>query len=216
MTPAANPFCFVAASYLIQILPERAGTLNELEQHLRTVSDQSIFYHTFQSLESHHYTVYSNDFAQWCMAACNEPMLAESLEAVDMRDFSAIEELRTALVNTVANHLRLNPQSGDRPAFEAFHFSQAVEFALPLDTCANNLAELVEGIRKMSLQTLHHHFINARLRPTHGTNDFSHWIEHSLNLPQVAEKLHRIDFYTNTLEQLRQEILHTREPWIQA
>ncbi|MBI1954811.1 MAG: hypothetical protein HYS38_00285 [Acidobacteria bacterium] len=215
MTQATSPFCFVAASYLVRIRPERSRTLGEFVRHLRLVSNESIFYHTFQSLESHHYTTYSNDFAQWTMAACNAPVLAELLGAVDVRDFVLIEDLRQALVSTLENHLVRHPYAADQPAFEPFYFCEDVEIALPLETCANNLAELADGIRRMSLQTLHHHFINARLRPKLGTNDFSNWIEHSLGLPELAEKLNRIDFYTNTLEEVRKEILETLHPWIQ-
>lgn len=214
MNQAKRPFEFVAASYLIHICPERAWTLAELAGHLRNVSDSSIFYHTFQSLESHHYTTFSNDFAQWAMAGCNETVLAEELGAIDLRDVISLDDLRKVLVETVEGHLRRSPQSADRPAFEPFFFSEALEVILPLEAKAWNLAELAEGIRRMSLHTLHCHFINARLRPRLHTNDFSYWIEDSLGLPALAEKLNRIDFYTNTLEGVRTEILETIELWI--
>ena len=66
----------------------------------------------------------------------------------------------------------------------------------------------------MSLHTLHCHFINARLRPRLKANDFSYWIDDSLGLPELAEKLNGIDFYTNTLEGVRREILRVLAPWI--
>jgi len=50
---AEQPFQFVAASYLVRIGTLTASTLRELEQGLRTCSEASIFYHTFQSLETH-------------------------------------------------------------------------------------------------------------------------------------------------------------------
>jgi len=70
MKQAKHPFEFVAATYLTQICSERAWTLAELAQNLTKVSDACIFNHTFQSLESHHYPSFSNDFAQWVIAAC--------------------------------------------------------------------------------------------------------------------------------------------------
>lgn len=215
MKQAQRPFDFVAASYLIRICPERAWTLAELALHLCNVPDASVFYHTFQSLESHHYTAFSNDFAQWAMASCNETVLAEELGAIDLRDYVSLDDLRMVLVETVVSRLSKSPQSADRPAFEPFYFCEAIEITVPLGTCAHNLAELADGIRKMSLETLHHHFINARLRPKLGTDDFSYWIEDSLGLPELAEKLNCIDFYTNTLEGVRKEILQTLGPWIQ-
>ncbi len=213
MRKAKEPFQFVAASYLIRVCRERARTLGEMARHLRTVPDGSIFYHTFQSLESHHYTSFSSDFAQWIMAACNEHALAERLATVDLRDVVSLANLREALANRIEQHLQQNPQSADRPAFEPFHFCEAVEVTVPLDTQAHTLAELAGGVRQLSVQTLHYHFINSALRLGLRTNDFSHWIEHSLGLPELAAKLNRIDFYSNSLEGVRKQVLRTLESW---
>ena len=215
MKRADTPFQFVAASYLIRIRAERAWTLSEIGSQMRVIPESSIFFHTFQSLESHHYAVFSNDFAQWAMAACNEAVLAEAWGAIDLRDFVSIAELRQVLVDTVEDYLKRNPQSADRPAFEPFYFSEAIEVAIPLEAKAYTLGELVDGIQGMSLQTLHYHFINSRLRLQLRTNDFSHWIESNLDLPGLAERLNRVDSYTNTLEGVRREILGALKPWVQ-
>ena len=214
MTKTVKPFRFVAASYLIRIRTERAWTLAELAAHLHNVPPSSISFHTLQSLESHHYTIFSNDFAQWVVSSCNETMLGEELAAIDIRDFVSLEDLRSALVETLESYLGKTPQSADRPGFEPFYFCEANEFALPLGTQAANLQELFDGIQKLSLQSLHYHFINSRIRLKLKTNDFSHWIASSLKLPALAEDLNRVDFYTNTLEGVRGEILGTIDPWI--
>jgi hypothetical protein len=65
----------------------------------------------------------------------------------------------------------------------------------------------------MSHQTLHYHFINSRLRLRLQTNDFSNWIDDSLGLPELARKINRIDFYTNTLEGIRKELIQVMESW---
>jgi hypothetical protein len=207
MKAAKEPFQFVAASYLIRICRQRARTLGEMARHLRSCSDASIFYHTFQSLETHQYAAFSSDFAQWIMAGCNEAALAERMAAVDLREVVSLEELRATLAERVEEHLRAHPASAERPAFEPFHFCEAVEVSVPLETRAANLGELAEGIRRLSLHTLHYHLINSRLRLRLQTNDFSHWIAQSLELPALAEKLNRVDFHTNTLEGVREEVL---------
>ena len=212
---AKHPFEFVAASYLIRICPERAWTLGELAQNLTKVSAGSIFYHTFQSLESHHYTSFSNDFGQWAMASCNEPVLAEELAAIDLRDSRSLEELRHILVATVESYLSKYPQVADRPAYQPFYFCEASEMVINLGSRAYNLQELSAGIRQLSLHTLHHNFISSRLREPFRVNDFSNWVEHELEMPQLAAQLNQIDFYMNTLEGVRKEILQTIEPWIQ-
>ena len=213
MRQAKRPFNFVAASYLIRIRAERAWTLGELGIHLRLIPENSIFFHTFQSLESHHYTVFSNDFAQWVIASCNETVLAEQLGAIDLRDMVSLAELRQVLVDTVENYLKKNPQSTDRPAFEPFYFSDVIEVAVPLEAKAYTVRELAEGIKMLSSQTLHYHFINSRLRLQLRTNDFSMWLEDSQDLPELAARLNRVDFYTNTLEGVRKEILETLTSW---
>ena len=214
MKRAKEPFQFVTASYLIRICPERAGTLGELAANLRTCSDASIFHHTFQSLERQHYTFFSNDFAQWAEAACNAAALAERLAAIDLRDCTSIASLRESLVNSVGSYLQANSPAATRRAFEPFYFGEAVEFTVPRDERASTLQELEEGIARISLQTLHHHFINSRLRLHLRTNDFSHWIETSLEFPALARQINSIDIYVNTLEGLRQQILEAIHPWM--
>ena len=91
---AEQPFQFMAASYLIRIGAQPVYTLGDFAKSLRTCPQASIFYHTFQSLEAHHYTSFSSDFAQWALAACNEAALAEQLAVVDLRDIVTLEELR--------------------------------------------------------------------------------------------------------------------------
>ena len=214
MRQAREPFQFMAASYLIQIRRERARTLGDMARFLRTCSDASIFYHTFQSLESHHYSVFSSDFAQWVLAACNEAALAERLAMVDLRACVSLEELRELLAIPVEEQLRESPSAAERPAFEPFHFCEATEVAVPLDLSAGTLQELSAGIRNLGLHSMHYHFITSRLRLKLVTNDFSYWIEHSLGLPQLAAELNHVDFYTNTLEGVRAEILETVQPWV--
>ncbi len=213
MRRAEKPFQFVTASYLIRIGRERAVTLSDLAKNLHTCSDASIFYHTFQSLERQHYTSFSNDFAQWVLTGCNENSLAEQLAAIDVRDCTSIRDLRDSLTHSVDAYIEKMPSSAARPAFEPFYFCEAFEVTVPRDERATTLLELEDGIRKISLETLHHHFINSRLRLHLQTNDFSHWIKTGLELPELARSLDRIDIYTNTLHGLREAILRTIHPW---
>jgi hypothetical protein len=214
MRQAKVPFQFMAASYLVRIRRERARTLADMARFLRMCSEASVFYHTFQSLESHHYSAFSSDFAQWILAACNEAALAERLATVDLRECISLAALRETLVGKIEEHIQQNPAAAERPAFEPFHFCESTDVTVPIDRQAGNLAELAEGIRSLGLQSLHYHFITSRLRLRLVKNDFSFWVEHSIELPELSEQLDRIDFYTNTLEGVRAEILQTIEPWM--
>src|SRR4051812_11740456 len=204
---AEQPFQFVAASYLVRIGAQTAQTLRELAQGLRRCSEDCIFYHTFQSLETHHYTSFANDFAQWALAACNEPALAEQLAVFDLRDIVSIEALRGMLVEIVEGHLKQNPDSADHRAFETFYFCEAHEVTVPFGPPVSRIEDLAAGIRLLGHQSLHFHFINSRLRLQLRTNDFSNWIRANFDLPQLAARLDRIDFYNGTLDDVRQQIL---------
>lgn len=209
---ADQPFQFVAASYLIRIGAQSAQTLGDLAASLRTCPEASVFYHTFQSLEEHHYTSFSSDFAQWALAACNEAALAEQMAVVDLREIVSLEDLRGMLAGIVDDYLKEHPQAVDRRAFEAFYFCEAREVTVPSGSPAWTLAELADGIRLLGHQSLHYHFINSRLRLHLKTNDFSYWIEHNLHHPWLAARLNRIDFYNDTLDDLRQDILDVIDP----
>jgi hypothetical protein len=132
-----------------------------------------------------------------------------------LRDFVSLADLRQALADAMEKFLKRSPQSADRPAFEPFYFSEAIEVAVPLEAKASTLADLADGIGGLSLQSLHYHFINSRLRLHLSTNDFSNWIEATLGFTELAERLNRIDFYTYTLDGVRKEILRTLKPWVQ-
>src|ERR687884_1566395 len=96
---AQSPFYFNSAANLTRISRERATNLLELRQALRTCPDESVFQHTIQTLQSHHFIRegFSNDFAHWAFAACNEVGLAERLAAIDVRDYTAIAALRARI-----------------------------------------------------------------------------------------------------------------------
>lgn len=213
MKTAREPFHWVAAFHLVRICSEKAENLQQLASALRQVSDASIFYHTFQSMELHHPVAFANDFARWSMAACNQSQLAERLGGIDLRGFISLAELRKELVEIVASHVEAFPEISRQKAFEPFYFCESQETVIPINTYARNLEDLMEGVRGMSRQTFHYHMINSRLRLQLRTTDFSNWIEKSLDLPKAAEELNRLDIYLNTVEDLRQDVLNVLQRW---
>ena len=67
------------------------------------------------------------------------------------------------------------------------------------------------GLRKVSLGSLYFHIFEARLRLGKGINDFSAWLEDSLEEKELAEKVARLDPYTYTLEGLRSSLIQLIE-----
>lgn len=209
MKTAERPFEFVTASYLTRIGNQKAATLAELAKDLESSSDASIFYHTFQSLSRHHFLTegFSNDFAQWVLAACNRPELAELLAGLDIRDYLSLAELRSDLLRIVAEYCANNPLYAEQQAFEMFYFCEALEVAVPLGVEVRNLGEFRAGLEKLSHASFHYHFIASRLRLHLRTNDFSYWLENCLGLDDLARQVNRVDIYTHTLDSARAKLV---------
>jgi hypothetical protein len=209
MNTADHAFQFVTASYLTKISNCKASNLSELGKGIGACSDTSIFYHTFQSLSRHHFLTegYSNDFAQWVMAACNGHELAEKLASLDIRDYLSLGDLREDLRRAVVDYCQAHPHGGLQPSFESFYFLESLELSAPLGWEAWNLEQFRQGLDRLSNASFHFHFIGSRLRLHLRTNDFSLWFQTGLGLEGLAQRTNRIDIYTNTLVSARQILL---------
>ena len=204
-----KPFYFNTSEHLLRIERDRASTLPELLHALQVCSDGSIFQHTFRTLQEHHFIRqgFSNDFAHWSLSACHEPILAEQLASVDVREFTSIAELRGRMVEIVEEFLAEHPRSASRPAHEPFYFCATDLVVLPTPFAPHSLPGFIDGLRQVSLHSIHHHFIEARLRLKCMSNDFSQWLEEEVGLKQASQAIERIDIYTNTMEGVRQQII---------
>ena len=204
----SKPFYFNTSEHLLRIGRQKASTLADLLQALRTCPDDSIFQHTFRTLQEHHFIRqgFSNDFAHWSLSACNEPILAEQLASVDVREFTAIEGLRGRMVQIVNEFLDKNPRSAGHAGHEPFYFCASDIVVLPTPFVANSLTGFLDGINQVSVHSIHHHFIEARLRLHCMSNDFSQWLEEEVGLRAAGDAIEHIDIYTNTLEGVRRQI----------
>jgi hypothetical protein len=210
MKKPEHPFRFVTVSYITRIGNQVATNLGELRDGLEMCSDASIFYHTFQSLGRYHFLTegFSNEFAQWVLAALNSPMLAEQLAAPDIRAYLTLSDLRTDLLSITDQYCRSHPDETGRLAFEPFYFLESIEVTTPHTWEAWTLEEFRHWLEHISNESFHYHFLVSRLRSGLRTNDFSLWFENELGLKSLAQLTNRIDVYTNTLEGAR-AILYT-------
>jgi uncharacterized protein DUF5752 len=210
-TPA-KPFYFNTSAHLLRITGQQANTLSELLDALRDCPEDSIFQHTFRTLQEHHFLRegFSNDFAHWALY-CNEPSLAERLAGVDVREFTSVKELRDRFIQIVEKYLEKNPGAGRRTAAEPFYFCASDTVVVPTSFVARTMHEFAEGLRRVSVHSIHHHFIEARLRLKLMSNDFSQWLHEDVGLTETARALNRIDIYTATLEDVRGQIVRVVE-----
>jgi hypothetical protein len=208
-----KPFYFNTSAHLLRITRQKASSLSEFLAALRECPEGSIFQHSFRTLQEHHFIRegFSNDFAHWALSACNEPSLAEGLASVDVREFTSVEELRGRFVQIVENFLQRVPAAGPRAARETFYFCAADTVVIPTSFMAGTLQEFAEGLRGVTVHSIHHHFIEARLRLKLMSNDFSQWLYEDMGLTDAARQLNRIDIYTVTLEDVRKQIIRIVE-----
>jgi hypothetical protein len=210
---ASLPFYFNSAAHLMRIGRTRSCNLNELLEGLRNVPEDSIFQHMFRTLEDHHFIRegFSNDFAHWAFASCNEVGLAERLASLDVREFTSLKALREAVIAVVEDYLRRNPRAGDRAALEPFYFCASDTVVVPTQLVARNLREFADCVGEASVHSIHYHFIEARLRLKLNSNDFSIWLDEQLGLGAVADRINRIDIYTSTLQDVRNQMVRALE-----
>jgi hypothetical protein len=208
-----KPFYFNTSAHLLRITQQKANTLAEFLDALRDCPDGSIFQHSFRTLQEHHFIRegFSNDFAHWVLSACNEPSLAEGLASVDVREFTSVAELRERFIQIVQTFLQRSPAAGTRTAKETFYFCASDTVVIPTSFVANTLREFAEGLRGVSVHSIHHHFIEARLRLKLMSNDFSQWLYEDMGLTEAARQLNRIDIYTVTLDDVREQIIRIVE-----
>jgi len=197
----------------MRITRQKATTLAEFLEALRECPDGSIFQHSFRTLQEHHFIRegFSNDFAHWTLSACNEPGLAESLASVDVREFTSITELRERFIQILENFLKRSPATGNRLTKETFYFCASDTVVIPTSFVARTLQEFAVGLRGVSVHSVHHHFIEARLRLKLMSNDFSQWLYEDMGLTETARQLNRLDIYTVTLDDVREQIIRIVE-----
>jgi hypothetical protein len=208
-----KPFYFNTSAHLLSITRQKANTLSEFLDALRECPEGSIFQHSFRTLQEHHFIRegFSNDFAHWAASACNEPSLAEGLASVDVREFTSVAQLRERFVEIVESFLQRNPAAATRAARETFYFCASESVVIPTNFVAGSLQEFAEGMRRVTVHCIHHHFIEARLRLKLMSNDFSQWLYEDMGLTEAARQLNRLDIYTVTLEDVRNQIIRIVE-----
>jgi hypothetical protein len=206
---AKSPFYFNTAANLVRIEREQARSLGELLEGLHTCPDDSIFQHTFRTLQEHHFIMegFSNDFAHWAFESCNEVGLAERLASLDIREFTSISKLREHIIAIVEAYLKTNSRARERAAMEPFYFCASDTIVIPTTIVARNLQEFSDGLEKVSLNSIHYHFIDARLRLKLNSNDFSVWLDQEMDMGPLADRLNRVDIYTATLQDVRRQIV---------
>ena len=217
---AKEPFRFATRLHLTELTGLRAATLAQLVSLIKEVPGSCIYHHTHRFLQQHQFLSPEppNDFAYWVTEILGETELGERLATIDIMQFSKIHDLRVEIIATIEKYLKENRAAQLKFAREGeeFYFLKSVSFILPTNYAANDLADFIEIMKKITIDSIYFHIFEARLRLEKKTNDFSNWIESSIGDKELADTLSALDPYTRTLEDLRNAIIEIIEKRLPA
>lgn len=204
-----NVFQFLSSASLEKLTGRKANNLEELLDLIKTCPDSSIFYHTFSAFMKlrEAQVPYNNEFALWVSRSLNEKALAEKLMAVDLLEYDNMQGLRKRLVKIVEYHIFDHPSCIRKIGNEPFYLHDIMRVVYLTDKFAYNLSSFRYELARISLYSIYYHFIESRLQTKLKTDDFSTWLQESMEMPDLAEKIRRIDISVYTLEGLRSRIL---------
>jgi small-conductance mechanosensitive channel len=213
---AKEPFHFNTRTHLAELTGLKARNLRELAEMLKVMPDPVIYYHTHQFLEKHQYIIpeLSNDIAGWVKDSVGNDILAERLANVSIYEFDNLSTFRDTLVRTIEEYIAQDGNPRDVSGGREFYFIKSVSVILPTSYVAHDLREFVEALRKISPSSLFFHIFESRLRLGSKVNDFSIWLEKSMDEKELGQELARIDPYNYTLEGLRSLLIQVIEKHI--
>jgi len=210
---AVEPFRFSTRLHMKELTGLKARNLKELVDILKQSPDSIIYYHTHHYLEQYHFLTPepSNDFALWVRDALGYEELGERLASIDILDFPTLGALKEGIINLIEDYLSRGEDARVALQGREFYFIKSISVIIPTNLIAHDLREFVEILRKLSVESLYFHIFESRLRLGKGFNDFSIWVEDSLDDSELAGKIARLDPYFYTMEGLRSTLIQLIE-----
>lgn len=212
----ADVFQFLSSASLEKLTGQKVYNLEDLLDLIKTCPDSSIFYHTFSAfLKMREVKLpYNTDFSIWVSRSLNEKALAEKLMAIDLSEYSTIGGLKQRLIEIIEQYREERPDVFKKNANEPFYLYDTIRIVYRTDKFAYNLKSFRRILPTISMYSIYYHFIESRLRTKLRTDDFSTWIEESLNMPALAQKIREIDISLYTLEELRARIIQLIDEYL--
>lgn len=204
-----NVFQFWSSASLEKLTGRRAYNLEGLLDLIKTCPDSSIFFHTFSAFLTMReaQVPYNTEFAIWVSRSLNERALAEKLMAIDLSEYGTIESLRVRLIEILEAYREQKPDAFQSIANEPFYLYDMVRIVYPTDKFAYDLKSFRELLPTISVYSVYFHFIESRIHTQLQADDFSTWMEVSVNIPDLAQMIRKIDINVYTLEGLRARII---------
>jgi len=215
LVQAKEPFRFYTRLHLSELLGVRAVNLVQLLDFIKEVPGACIYHHTHRFLQIHQYLSPEppNDFAYWVTSVLGEDELGERLASIDTIQYPTIRSLREKIIATIESYLDSNSLAKLKFAHEGdeFHFIKSVSVVIPTNNVVRDLRGFAESLKRVTIDSVYFHVFESRLRLEKKTNDFSYWIETSLENKKLANAIAHLDPYTYTLYDLRKTLIRMVE-----
>jgi Family of unknown function (DUF5752) len=186
-----------------------ASNLRELRDRIAVCNGNVLFHHfcettlrtTFDNPD------YRNDFAVWAKLYLGDRVLAERLGILDPYSFRSMEELRAETLDVIDERLgEVTMIPWARTGDELF-FMESTTVVFHAGIRITHPSRLAATIRKMTNSSVYFHFVEARRRLPGRNDDFTAWLaENGGGNREYIDALASIDFYFNTLADLRREL----------
>lgn len=208
-TRSATAFHFNEFLKIIKPTGQQAQSLRELIGIIRAAEPDVIYHHMCRGYLKYTPQLwdYPNDFARWATHGLGTQVLAERLANINPFEHGNIEELRQNIIYVIEDFMWENQYTPPvRPGFE-FHFERSTGIILPTRRYAKTLPQFCDALARSGVSVVYYHFFESRIRLEGNMDDFSNWIESNFDLPQLVASIRRLDFYLNSLEDLRRRLI---------
>jgi len=202
-------FTFYRAQYQFELTGKKARDLSELLAAIKEIDESSIFNHVYHALLDSHFLPigYPNDFAYWIIDALHEPVLAERLANLDLREFPDIEALRKEIIRIIEDYMAMYDVSRRADVGQEFYFIRCISVTFPTKYVVTNMNEALETIKEIDLDSIFYYFIASRLLGGEHYKELSRWIQGN-NSHGLMEKLDNLYPYGfANMDALRNEIV---------
>lgn len=207
----SQPFIFYECMSLIQPTGKQAQDAQQLLKLMAEVEPGVIYHHIHEYYLNAPIEVpeYPNDFAVWAAEALEDRALAEKLTGLDINSHTGIEKVRKALIDILKSYLSENRTHRPARKGDAFFFNDAITIVIPTDITVKSLDDFINALGIIATSSIYFHVFEARMRLQRPSDDFSIWLEQSLERRDLAQKVRIFDPYYYSVEELRQQLLST-------
>jgi len=172
------PFAIKDSALVTLSVGRSAHNLRELRDGISEAPAASIRHHFLEALlrPSFDDPEFRNDFAVWAREALRDVVLAERLAIVDPIELPDAEAIRAELVDIVEDRLDELTHPPAAPPGHDFDFLRSQVVVFDTGQTAEEPADLARLAPGLSTGSVYFHFVDARVRPPRGEDDFSAWL----------------------------------------